>query len=76
MQYLSSATLNRVVPQTFERLTQKMKRMGWYNIERIRNLDKNTKKAINALQKKHGLQVTEFDLLHVDFDQANKAEKA
>lgn len=34
---------------------------GWHNFELIRSLDKDTKTAINTLQKQHGLQVTAFD---------------
>jgi hypothetical protein len=53
----------------FEGMIQSMQAKGWHNIEGIRSLDSDTKMAINTLQKEHRLQVTDFDLLNVDFGQ-------
>lgn len=60
--------------KTIEGLKQSMRYKGWHNVECIRSLDKDTKKTINDLQRKYGLQVTDFDLLHVGFDPANEEE--
>ena len=51
--------------KTMDGLEQSTRFKGWHNVECIRSLDKDTKRAINALQKKHGLLVTDFDLAYV-----------
>jgi hypothetical protein len=62
--------------KTIEGLEQSMRLKGWHNVESIRSLDKDTKKAINALQKKHGLLVTDFDSEYIDFNQGDEVEKS
>ena len=53
----------------FEGVIQSMQAKGWHNIEGIRSLDSDSKMAINTLQKEYRLQVTDFDLLNVEFGQ-------
>ena len=52
----------------FESMIKSMQPKGWHNIERIRSLHKDTKMAINTLQKEYRLQVTDFDLLNSDLE--------
>lgn len=46
------------------------------DLQSLMSLSDETKAEINRLQKEHGLQVTDFDLVNVDFDQKDKIEKS
>lgn len=45
---------------------------GWHDLPCPGTLDEKARTRIHVLQRQHGLQVTDFDLLYFDFDQGKK----
>lgn len=59
-----------------ESLKEYTKVRGWHDIGDFKSLSDNMKAAIKGLQRQRGLQVTDFNLIYVDFDQGHKVEES